>query len=86
MANEFDQAYGFIIKSCNYLGTMCSVKGEIEVWEKKENDRIFLIDKSTERFLSRRRQDDPEWYENSKLMLTSLIQNNCSLPPLLCMC
>ena len=86
MANEFDQAYGFIIKSCNYLGTMCSVKGEIEVWEKKENDRIFLIDKSTERFLSRRRQDDPEWYENSKDMLTSLIENNSSLPPLLCMC
>lgn len=86
MANEFDQAYGFIIKSCNYLGTMCSVKGEIEVWEKKENDRIFLIDKSTERFLSRRRQDDPEWYENSKVMLTSLIEHNCSLPPLLCMC
>ncbi|KYC52495.1 MAG: hypothetical protein AMQ22_00765 [Candidatus Methanofastidiosum methylothiophilum] len=86
MSNEFDQAYGFIIKSCNYLGRMCSVKGEIEVWEKKEMDRIFLIDKDSERFLSRTKHDDPEWYENSKYMLTSLIENNCSLPPILCMC
>lgn len=86
MSNEFDQAYGFIIKSCNYLGRMCSVKGEIEVWEKKEMDRIFLIDKDSERFLSRTKHDDPEWYENSKDMLTSLIENNCSLPPILCMC
>lgn len=86
MANEFDQAYGFIIKSCNYLGSMCSVKGEIEVWERKEQDKIFLIDKDSERFLSRTKQDDPEWYENSRDMLTSLIETNCSLPPLLCMC
>ena len=85
MSNEFDQAYGFIIKSCNYLGRMCSVKGEIEVWEKKEMDIIFLIDKDSERFLSRTKHDDPEWYENSRDMLTSLIDTNFSLPPLLCM-
>jgi len=86
MANEFDQAYGCIIKSCTYLGSMCSVKGEIEVWERKEKDRIFLIDKNSDRFLSRTKQDDPEWYENSRDMLTSLIENNCSLPDRLGMC
>ncbi|MCC7572327.1 MAG: hypothetical protein KO464_02950 [Candidatus Methanofastidiosum sp.] len=86
MANEFDQAYGFIIKNCNYLGSMRSVQGEVEVWERKEKDRIFLIDKKSERFLLRRKQDDPEWYKNSRDMLSSLIENNCDLPPLLCLC
>jgi len=35
MTNEFDQAYGFIIKTCNYLGSMGSVQGQVEVWERK---------------------------------------------------
>ncbi|KYC45781.1 MAG: hypothetical protein APG12_00636 [Candidatus Methanofastidiosum methylothiophilum] len=84
MTNEFDYAYKLIIKSCNYLGSICSVKGQIEVWERREKDRFFLIDKDLERFLSRVRQDDPEWYENSKYMLVSLIEGNSDLPALLC--
>ena len=36
MTNEFDKAYEFVIKSCNYMGSICSLKDEIEVWEKKE--------------------------------------------------
>ncbi len=80
MTNEFDQAYEFVIKSCNYMGSICSLKDEIEVWEKKEEDMIFLIDKSSERFLSRKKEDDPEWYENSRSMLNSLIENSFSLP------
>jgi len=80
MTNEFDQAYEFVIKSCNYMGSICSLKDEIEVWEKKEEDMIFLIDKRSERFLSRKKEDDPEWYENSRSMLNSLIENSFSLP------
>ncbi len=80
MTNEFDKAYEFVIKSCNYMGSICSLKDEIEVWEKKEEDMIFLIDKSSERFLSRKKEDDPEWYENSRSMLNSLIENSFSLP------
>ncbi|HPX24887.1 MAG TPA: hypothetical protein PLD00_06480 [Methanofastidiosum sp.] len=79
MANEFDQAYEFVIKSCNYLGSICSLKDEIEVWEKKEEDMIFIIDKNSERFLSRKKEDDPDWYENSRNMLNSLIDSNFSL-------
>ncbi|HOM95989.1 MAG: hypothetical protein GX941_07585 [Candidatus Methanofastidiosa archaeon] len=79
MANEFDQAYEFVIKSCNYLGSICSLKDEIEVWEKKEEDMIFIIDKNSERFLSRKKEDDPDWYENSRSMLNSLIDSNFSL-------
>ena len=80
MTNEFDQAYEFVIKSCYYMDSICSLKDEIEVWEKKEEDMIFLIDKSSERFLSRKKEDDPEWYENSRSMLNSLIENSFSLP------
>lgn len=86
MTNEFDQAYGFIIKTCNYLGSMGSVQGQVEVWERKEKDRIFLIDKKSERFLLRKKQDDLEWYENSREMLTSIIETNCSLQIPLCLC
>ncbi|NMC60577.1 MAG: hypothetical protein GYA51_14510 [Candidatus Methanofastidiosa archaeon] len=84
MANEFDLAYGHIIKTCFYLGSMSSTNGEVEVWERKEQDRIFLVDKYNEKFLSRKKEDDPEWYYNSKDMLTSLIENNCVLPSVLC--
>ena len=80
MTNEFDKAYEFVIKSCNYMGSICSLKDEIEVWDKQEEDMIFLIDKRSERFLSRKKEDDPEWYENSRSMLNSLIENSFSLP------
>ena len=48
MANEFDQAYEFV-KSCNYLGSICSLKDELKFGKGKE-DMIFIIDKNSERF------------------------------------
>ena len=84
MVNEFNQAYEQIIKKCAYIGCIPSVKGEIEVWEKREKDRLFLIDKNNEKFLSRKKEDDSEWYENSKYMIISLIQNNSLLTTFFC--
>jgi len=83
MASEFDQAYGFIVKSCNYLGTIQSLKGEIEAWEAKERDILYLVDKKYEKLLSRKKQEDPDWYKNSKNMLYSIIENNSLIPAIL---
>ena len=40
---------------------------------------IFIIDKNSERFLSRKKEDMTDWYENSRSMLNSLIDSNFSL-------